>query len=69
MQMIVISHMQVDSSQGKGKIMSSAPYRVVFVRHGESEWNSLNLFCGWHDAELSDKGKCDQWTDKKKSPD
>ncbi|GAB0090915.1 Phosphoglycerate mutase [Sergentomyia squamirostris] len=36
-----------------------APYRVVFVRHGESEWNSLNLFCGWHDAELSDKGKWD----------
>lgn len=27
------------------------------VRHGESEWNKLNLFCGWFDANLSDKGK------------
>jgi len=26
------------------------------VRHGESEWNKLNLFCGWYDADLSDKG-------------
>lgn len=30
------------------------------VRHGESEWNQLNLFCGWFDAGLSEKGKlCD----------
>jgi len=26
------------------------------VRHGESEWNLKNLFCGWHDANLSNKG-------------
>lgn len=26
------------------------------VRHGESEWNQKNLFCGWYDANLSDKG-------------
>lgn len=26
------------------------------VRHGESEWNQLNLFCGWYDAGLSEKG-------------
>lgn len=26
------------------------------VRHGESEWNQLNLFCGWFNANLSDKG-------------
>lgn len=31
-------------------------YRIVMVRHGESEWNQLNLFCGWYDAGLSDKG-------------
>lgn len=30
--------------------------QVVFVRHGESEWNKLNLFCGWNDVNLSDKG-------------
>lgn len=26
------------------------------VRHGESEWNQLNLFCGWYNANLSEKG-------------
>lgn len=26
------------------------------VRHGESEWNQKNLFCGWYDAKLSLKG-------------
>ncbi|CAL7937699.1 unnamed protein product [Xylocopa violacea] len=32
-------------------------YTIVMVRHGESEWNKLNLFCGWYDANLSEKGK------------
>lgn len=32
-------------------------YRVVFVRHGESEWTHKNLFCGWIDSGLTDKGK------------
>ena len=30
--------------------------KLVLVRHGESEWNRLNLFTGWTDVELSDKG-------------
>lgn len=30
---------------------------VVMVRHGESEWNQKNLFCGWYDAQLSEKGQ------------
>ena len=29
---------------------------LVLVRHGESEWNKLNLFTGWHDVDLSPKG-------------
>lgn len=33
-----------------------AKYKIVMVRHGESEWNQLNLFCGWFNANLSDKG-------------
>lgn len=32
-------------------------YKIVMVRHGESEWNEKNLFCGWFDANLSNKGK------------
>ena len=29
---------------------------LVLVRHGESEWNKLNLFTGWKDVDLSEKG-------------
>jgi 2,3-bisphosphoglycerate-dependent phosphoglycerate mutase len=29
---------------------------LVLVRHGESEWNKLNLFTGWKDPNLTDKG-------------
>ena len=31
-------------------------YKVVFIRHGESEWNKENRFTGWTDVPLSDKG-------------
>lgn len=31
--------------------------RLVLIRHGESEWNRLNLFTGWTDVELSEKGE------------
>lgn len=34
-------------------------YKIVMVRHGESEWNQQNLFCGWFDAALSDKGRAE----------
>ena len=30
--------------------------KLVLVRHGESEWNKLNLITGWHDVDLSEKG-------------
>ncbi len=29
---------------------------LVLVRHGESEWNKLNLFTGWRDVDLSPRG-------------
>ncbi|ALC46410.1 CG7059 [Drosophila busckii] len=32
-------------------------YKIVMVRHGESEWNQKNQFCGWFDANLSEKGQ------------
>ncbi|MCL2465155.1 MAG: phosphoglyceromutase [Micrococcales bacterium] len=31
-------------------------YTLVLLRHGESEWNAKNLFCGWVDVALSEKG-------------
>ena len=30
--------------------------KLVLIRHGESEWNKLNLFTGWTDVSLSEKG-------------
>ncbi len=30
---------------------------LVLLRHGESEWNAKNLFTGWVDVALSDKGR------------
>jgi len=32
-------------------------FKIVMIRHGESEWNQLNKFCGWFDAKLSEKGE------------
>ena len=29
---------------------------LVLVRHGESEWNKLNLFTGWKDPDLTENG-------------
>ena len=31
-------------------------YRVVFVRHGESEYNKMNRFTGWQDVPLTELG-------------
>jgi 2,3-bisphosphoglycerate-dependent phosphoglycerate mutase len=33
------------------------PRTLVLVRHGQSEWNLKNLFTGWRDVGLSDKGR------------
>ncbi|MBQ2080234.1 MAG: 2,3-diphosphoglycerate-dependent phosphoglycerate mutase [Treponema sp.] len=30
--------------------------KLVVIRHGESEFNKLNQFCGWQDPDLSEKG-------------
>lgn len=32
-------------------------YTLVLLRHGESEWNQKNLFTGWVDVPLSEKGR------------
>ena len=29
---------------------------LILVRHGESEWNKLNLFTGWKNPDLTEKG-------------
>ncbi len=32
-------------------------HTLVLLRHGESEWNAKNLFTGWVDVALTDKGR------------
>jgi 2,3-bisphosphoglycerate-dependent phosphoglycerate mutase len=34
----------------------SASYDLVIIRHGQSEANKLNIFTGWRDSPLSEKG-------------
>jgi 2,3-bisphosphoglycerate-dependent phosphoglycerate mutase len=35
----------------------SGPYRLVLLRHGESEWNALGRFTGWADVSLTARGE------------
>jgi 2,3-bisphosphoglycerate-dependent phosphoglycerate mutase len=30
--------------------------KLVLCRHGQSDWNLKNLFTGWHDVDLTEKG-------------
>ena len=34
-------------------------YKLILLRHGESQWNAKNLFTGWVDVDLSEKGKAE----------
>lgn len=37
----------------------TAPYTLILLRHGQSTWNELNLFTGWVDVRLTEKGKAE----------
>lgn len=37
----------------------TAPYTLILLRHGQSEWNELNLFTGWVDVRLTEQGKAE----------
>ena len=37
--------------------MGTKDTTLVLIRHGESEWNKKNLFTGWKDPGLSNKGQ------------
>lgn len=32
------------------------PVKLVLLRHGQSDWNQKNLFTGWTDVDLTEKG-------------
>jgi len=35
----------------------SVPYRLVVLRHGQSEWNAAGVFTGWENAHLTAQGE------------
>ena len=39
--------------------MADAPFTLVLLRHGESDWNARNLFTGWVDVDLTPKGEAE----------
>ena len=34
-------------------------YRLILLRHGTSDWNAKNLFTGWVDVDLTEKGRAE----------
>lgn len=34
-------------------------YKLILLRHGESEWNAKNLFTGWVDVDINAKGEAE----------
>ena len=38
---------------------TDAPFTLILLRHGESEWNAQNRFTGWVDIDLTDKGRAE----------
>lgn len=32
-------------------------YRLIVLRHGQSEWNAAGIFTGWADAHLTTRGE------------
>jgi 2,3-bisphosphoglycerate-dependent phosphoglycerate mutase len=43
-------------SLGQGEEVPGMKNVLVLVRHGESEWNRLNMFTGWQDVDLTEEG-------------
>merc|ERR1719174_499433 len=43
-------------SSSTSQTTAMAHARLIFSRHGESEWNGANIFTGWVDVDLSEKG-------------
>lgn len=37
----------------------TAPYTLVLLRHGQSEWNKSNQFTGWVDVRLTEQGEAE----------
>ena len=60
-----VHHLRISPSSSSSSSTSSSrsnsnselqAHKLVLVRHGESTWNDLNIFTGWADASLNEKG-------------
>ena len=49
-------HLARDMLQKAGEKPRKSDNVLVLVRHGQSEWNRLNMFTGWKDVGLSEEG-------------
>ncbi|WP_159501339.1 phosphoglyceromutase [Microbacterium sp. 18062] len=37
----------------------TTPHTLILLRHGQSQWNELNLFTGWVDVRLTEQGQAE----------
>ena len=53
-----VHHLRISpsSSSSSSTVSELQAHKLVLVRHGESTWNDLNIFTGWADASLNEKG-------------
>ncbi len=42
---------------GYGRLGPMTSHKPILLRHGQSEWNEKNLFTGWVDVALTEKGR------------
>lgn len=46
----------ISATRERTPAMTEEPRTLILLRHGESEWNAANLFTGWVDVDLSERG-------------
>lgn len=49
----------MNTSSSTQTSVSMSNFRLVLIRHGESQWNQENRFTGWQDVDLSEKGRAE----------
>ena len=54
---LYLSPRPLPSGRASVPVMSEPHAKVVFLRHGQSQWNEANLFTGWANVELTTLGK------------
>ena len=48
---------QLSNAEYRNLSLLLSTSRLILLRHGESTWNEANLFTGWHDVPLTEKGR------------